>query len=127
MTGRKFDKRDTDKLSDLADLLILQLDAAAKKTSGVSSVAPFLVEICRRKFLNVAGTAKASKVKPDTIGTPNLGSYEIKPLDEAGRETALAQLQEFAGDEFLQDFRKWYTEEDWGWLTKELETERREK
>jgi hypothetical protein len=41
-----------------------------------------------------------------------LSSYEIKPLDKQGREAAVEQLREIAGDEFLQDFEKWYTSED---------------
>jgi hypothetical protein len=46
----------------------------------------------------------------DTVGKPNEeGEYEKKPLDFAGREAALLELQDFAGEEFLRDFEKWYT------------------
>ncbi len=54
------------------------------------------------------------------VGKSESGSYEIKPLDEKGREATLEQLREFAEDDFLQDFQKWYTPEDWEWLVKEL-------
>jgi hypothetical protein len=59
-------------------------------------------------------------VKKDTVGKAESDSYEIKPLDEKGREEALAQLREFAADDFLQDFKKWYTTEDWTWLIENL-------
>jgi hypothetical protein len=35
-------------------------------------------------------------------------------------------LQEFANDDFLEDFRKWYTTEDWNWLIKNLEKDKKE-
>jgi len=46
------------------------------------------------------------------VGKSEVGSYEIKALNEEERHTALEQLKEFANENFLEDFRKWYTEED---------------
>ncbi len=121
VTGKKMTRRDGENLEKFAELLILELKIAARRTENISSVPAFLTEVLRRK-LRDAPTAKNPKVKTDTLGKPGDESrYEIKPLDAGGRESALAQLREFAGDEFLQDFKKWYTEEDWSWLVKQLE------
>ena len=123
LTGKSPSENEAGKWADLADLLILELEVAARKTGGVSSVPAFLTEVLRRQFFAARQqpAGKISKdVKKDTVGKPETGAYEIKPLDEQGREAALEQLKEFAGDEFLQDFQKWYTAEDWKWITEQL-------
>jgi hypothetical protein len=125
LTGRNPSENEAEKWGDLADLLILELEVAARKTSGISSVPGFLTEVLRRQFFasRHRPTGKSSKeVKKDTVGKSETDSYEIKPLDEQGREAALDQLREFAKDEFLQDFKKWYTPEDWEWIMKQLKT-----
>ncbi len=126
MTGRKIQKRDGQNLEKIAELLLLELKIAARRTKGISSMPAFLAEILRRRFFTVqqktANRANNSfKVKIDTVGKPDSSAYEIKPLDKQGREESLAQLQEFIDDDFLQDFKKWYVEEDWAWLMKQLE------
>jgi hypothetical protein len=123
LTGKGVSKNEAEKWGTLAELLILELETAAKRADSISSVPAFLTEVLRRKLMN-ADTAgsKSQKTKTDVIGKPNeSGSYEIKLLDEQGRRAALAQLREFAGDEFLRDFEKWYTPADWEWLMTELE------
>ena len=123
ITGKGVTRSETEKWALLAELLILELEIAVSRAGGVSSVPSFLTEVLRRQFFasrQKQSSAKPSKVKTDTVGKPESGQYEIKPLDEKGREVALEQLREFADDEFLQDFKKWYTEEDWQWLIKEL-------
>ncbi len=125
LTGKSPSENEAEKWGDLADLLILELEVAARKTGGVSSVPAFLTEVLRRQFFTsrqqqAASSIKPSKTKTDTVGKADADSYEIKPLDEKGRELALEQLREFAADDFLQDFKKWYTEEDWQWLITEL-------
>lgn len=128
LTGKGLRKLDRENWKKLSELLILELKIAAHRTGNISSIPAFLTEVLRRKLRDIAlPTARAPKVKPDTVGRPESETYEIKALDEPGREVALEQLREFTGDNFLQDFKKWYTEEDWTWLTKELETEQREK
>ena len=125
LTGKGIQKRDADKWRSLAELLMLELEVAARRTESVSNVPAFLTEHLRRKLLSGSAhnPAKKQKSQPDVVGKPNeSGEYEIKPLDKASREAALDQLREFAGDELLQDFKKWYTEEDWAWLIKELES-----
>ncbi len=122
LTGRKASKREAERWGDLADLLVLELEIAAKRTGGVSSVPSFLIEVLRRQIVAVRQQqpVKGPKTKKDTIGKAEAGTYEIKPLDAKERETALEQLKEFAGDDFLQDFQKWYTSEDWKWITEQL-------
>jgi hypothetical protein len=122
LTGKGVSKNEAEKWGILAELLILELETAAKRSDSISSVPAFLTEVLRRKLMGAnAANPKAQKAKPDVIGKPNKsGSYEIKPLDEAGREAALEQLQEFADDDFLRDFEKWYTPGDWIELMAEL-------
>ncbi len=122
VAGEKMTRRDGENLGKFADLLILELKIAARRTENISSIPAFLTEVLRRKLRDAPPHAKNSKVKTDTLGKPDADSgYEIKPLDADGRETALVQLREFADDDFLQDFKKWYTAEDWVWLTEHLE------
>jgi hypothetical protein len=124
LTGKGISMREKDKWESLVDLLILELRTAAKRTGSVSSVPAFLTEVLRRQFFTQRqrrSSTKPSKTKPDTVGKSDSGTYEIKLLDQKGREAALEQLREFTGDDFLDDFKKWYTAEDWIWLMKELE------
>jgi len=122
ITGKPVSKRERAKWGNLADLLVLELEVAARKTESVSSVPAFLTEIIRRKLLNGSSDiTKTPKTKPDTVGKPDeAGEYEKRPLDEQGREEALVQLREFAGEDLLHDFEKWYTPEDWNWLNEQL-------
>lgn len=122
ITGKGVSKAEAEKWGTLADLLILELEIAASRVDGVSSVPAFLTEVLRRQFFSSRQktSGKPSKAKVDDIGKSESESYEIKLLDEKGRELALQQLREFADDEFLQDFKKWYTSEDWKWLTENL-------
>lgn len=122
VTGKEGSKADVEKWGDLAELLILELEVAARRAGGISSVPAFLTEVLRRQFFTARQPKpeKVSKAKPDTVGKSESDNFEIKPLDEQGREAALEQLKEFADESFLEDFRKWYTEEDWEWLMKKL-------
>ncbi len=125
LTGKSVTKREAESWGTLADLLILELEVAASRTDGVSSVPAFLTEVLRRQFFESrrqqsSSAAKPSKTKIDTVGKGESGTYEIKALDAQGREAALEQLREFASDEFLQDFKKWYTEDEWQWLMEHL-------
>jgi hypothetical protein len=125
ITGKGVLKSEAEKWGTLADLLILELEVAASRADGVSSVPAFLTEILRRQFFTARqqrSSGKSVKTKTDTVGKPESSSYEIKPLDEKGRESALEQLREFAGESFLEDFRKWYMPEDWEWLIEKLES-----
>lgn len=123
VTGKPLSSRESEKWGILADLLILELETAARHTESISSAPAFLTEVLRRKlFGGVSDRSKTRRTKPDALAQPNeSGEYEIKPLGEQGREEALEQLAEFAGTEFLRDFEKWYSAEDWQWLVGKLE------
>ena len=125
LTGKKLSKREVESLGILADLLILELKTAARRTDSISNVPAFLTEVLRRQFFTSrqerSFSNKSAKTKVDQVGRSESGTYEIKPLNEKGREEALSQLREFATDDFLQDFKKWYTEKDWKWLMNNLE------
>jgi hypothetical protein len=126
LTGRGISKREAEKWNDFADLIILELEIAASRSDGISSVPAFLTEVLRRQFFTShqqKSPTKSNKTKIDTVGNSESDSYEIKPLDAKERETAFEQLREFAGDDFLHNFKKWYTPVDWNWLIKRLETE----
>jgi hypothetical protein len=123
ITGKSASKHEAEKWGNLADLLILELEIAASRSTGVSSVPAFLTEIIRRKFFttrNQTVSSKKTAKKIDTVGKSENLSYEIKPLNEKEREETLSQLQEFAGEDFLLDFKKWYLNDDWEWLMKNL-------
>lgn len=120
ITGKKLSKRDSENLGNIADLLILELKIAARRTDTISSVPAFLTEVLRRKLRNTSTNAKISKVRADTVGKPESNSYEIKLLDGKGRAEALGHLREFADEDFLPDFKKWYLDEDWEWLMTNL-------
>ena len=121
LTGKPVSEREADKWGNLADLLILELEKSFRKTGSVSSVPAFLTEILRRQFFTpLPVTNKSSKTKTDIVGKNEAGEYEIKPLDPSGREAAFEQLKDFAGDDFLQDFEKWYTPADWKWLMRQI-------
>lgn len=123
LTGKNVSSREAESWGVLADLLILELEVAAKRTNGISSVPAFLTEVLRRQFFasrQSPSVPKPTQAKTDVVGKSDASAYEIKPLDQAGRESALEHLREFAADEFLQDFKKWYTPEDWGYLIKAL-------
>lgn len=123
VTGKPVSRREREKWGTLADLLILELESAARRAEAISSAPAFLTEVLRRKLLSGAAilSNKLPRAKIDAVNKPNAsGDYEKKPLDEKGREAALIELRDFAGDSFLEDFKKWYLEEDWQWLMKQL-------
>jgi hypothetical protein len=130
LTGAQLSKYEREKWGRLADLLVLELETASRRASNpVSSVPAFLTKVLSSKLLNQKPVEKTSpsksKAKPDTVGKqypePDGADDDIKPLDDESKEAAVIFLQEFKDDkEFLNDYKKWYTEEDWNWIIKEL-------
>jgi hypothetical protein len=131
LTGAPLSKYEREKWERLADLLVLELETASRHTTNpVSSVPAFLTKVLSSKLLNQKQPAERmskpkSGAKPDTVGKyyPELDGSddEIKPLNDESRQAALDLIREFKDDkEFLDSYRKWYTEEDWKWLLKEL-------
>lgn len=125
LTGKSPSKKEVDLWADLADLLILQLEIAASRAGAVSSVPAFLTEVLRRQFFAAHQQkpySKPNKVKRDTVGKSENVSYEIKPLDAEEREATVEHLREFVDSPYLIDFEKWYTPEDWEWITEQLKS-----
>ncbi len=143
ITGKGTSPNEAEKWGKLAELLILELELAARNTTGISSVPAFLTEVLRRRLIlnpeekSRSRNNSSDRKKPNraTVGknyddvessyNPETGEYEIKPLNEAGKAKALELVYEAkteGGEEFLEDLRKWYLAEDWEWLMKELES-----
>ncbi len=130
LTGAPLSKYEREKWERLADLLVLELETASRHaTNPGSSVPAFLTKVLSSKLLNQKPAERMSKpksgAKPDTVGKyyPELDGSddEIKTLNDESRQAALDLIREFKDDkEFLDSYRKWYTEEDWKWLLKEL-------
>ncbi|MGC2239187.1 MAG: hypothetical protein WA584_23730 [Pyrinomonadaceae bacterium] len=143
LTGKGTSPVEAEKWGKLAELLILELELAARNTKSITSVPAFLTELLRRRLIlspeekKKSGTNKPHQTKPNWIDVgknyddvessynPETGEYDIKPLSEAGKTKALELVYEAkteGGGEFLEDLKKWYLPEDWEWLTKELES-----
>ncbi len=123
ITGKKVSKSEAAKWGTLADVLILELEIAASRADGVSSVPAFLTEVLRRQFFSARQQkpySKPNKVKRDMVGKSENISYEIKPLDADEREATVEHLREFVDSPYLMDFEKWYTPEDWEWVFAQL-------
>jgi hypothetical protein len=130
LTGAPLSKYEREKWERLADLLVLELETASRHAGNpVSSVPAFLTKVLSSKLLNQKQHERTSKsksgTKPDTVGKyyPELdgADEEIKPLSDESREAAIDFLREFKDEkEFLESYKKWYTEDDWNWITKEL-------
>ncbi len=131
LTGASLSKYEREKWERLADLLVLELETASRHSSNpISSVPAFLTKVLSSKLLNQKQPERISKSKPgskpDTVGKyyPELddGDEEIKPLSNESKEAAVDFLREFKDDaEFLDGYKKWYTEADWSWILKQLE------
>lgn len=131
LTGAPLSKYEREKWERLADLLVLELETASRRASNpISSVPAFLTKVLSSKLLNQKPAGRISKsksgIKPDTVGKyyPELDGSddEIKSLNDESKEAAIDFLREFKDDvEFLASYKKWYTEEDWNWIIKELE------
>ncbi len=130
LTGAPLSKYEREKWERLADLLILELETAGRRASNPVSLVPaFLTKVLSSRLLNQKQPERSSKSKsgtnPDTVGKfyPELddSDEEIKPLNEESKEAAVDFLREFKDDaKFLDGYKKWYTEDDWNWITKEL-------
>jgi hypothetical protein len=131
LTGAPLSKYEREKWERLADLLVLELETAGRRTNNqVSSIPAFLTKVLSSKLLNQKPVEKhrnaKSNSKPDTVGKYYAeldgADDEIKPLNDESKAAAVSFLQDFKEDkEFLEGYKKWYTEEDWNWIVKELE------
>lgn len=141
LTGKGISPNDAEKWGKLAELLILELEIAARNTKSISSVPAFLTEVLRRRLIlnqeekSKPRSNKTGQKKPKWVDVgknyddvessynPITGEYDIKPLDEAGKTKALELVIEAnseGGNDFLEDLKKWYLPEDWEWLLRNI-------
>ncbi len=130
LTGAPLSKYEREKWERLAELLVLELETASRHASNpVSSVPAFLTKVLSSKLLNQKQPERTSKsksgTKPDTVGKyyPELdgADAEIQPMSDESKGAAIDFLSEFKDEkEFLDSYKKWYTEDDWNWIIKEL-------
>jgi hypothetical protein len=128
ISGKPPNKNQQRKWTELAELLIMELEVASARTTSVSDVPAFLTEHLRRRLMPVKGkVAKPKSNKSPQTGKQqppdSIGTYEAEPLTEQGREStkqAFAGYIEKGQKEFLMALQDSYTREDWEWLMKEL-------
>jgi hypothetical protein len=73
LTGRGISKREADHWNNFADLIILELEVAARRTNGISLVPAFLTEVLRRQFSLLVSKgllSKQKKLKPILLAKP---------------------------------------------------------
>lgn len=135
LIGKELKSNDNEKLKELAELLVMELEIAAARTDSISNVPAFLTEHLRRRLLgksDVQTAGKTSGVKPAEEKLP-VGktddlteTYQAEPLTVQARKTVLKTMREYVGKgqrEFVMSLRDTYTAEDWKWLSENLSDE----
>ncbi len=136
LIGKELKSDDNEKLKDLAELLVMELEIAAARTDSISNVPAFLTEHLRRRLLgrsnvqmsnknlSAKSTAKSLPIdKTAILIHPEAENYQAEPLTEQARETVLKTMREYIGKgqrEFVMSLRDTYTTEDWKWLSENL-------
>lgn len=130
VSGKRPQKKDAEKLNELAEFLAMELEIAAARAKSVSNVPAFLTEHLRRRLLKREASLpskQSGKVSGKLSGKQEseLPIYDPEPLSEQGREAVLRTMREYIAKgqkDFVFGQRESYTESDWQWLTKNLET-----
>jgi hypothetical protein len=136
LIGKELKPDDNEKLKELAELLVMELEIAAARTDSISNVPAFLTEHLRRRLLgkpNARTTNKTARPKPAGKSLPvgktdpsiqTAGeTYQAEPLPAQARETVLRTMREYVGKgqgEFVMSLQDTYTAEDWKWLSENL-------
>jgi Leucine-rich repeat (LRR) protein len=133
ISGKSPNKNQQRKWTELAELLVMELEVASARTTSVSDVPAFLTEHLRRRLMPAKKEAAKKEVsKTKTSKSLQIGkqqssepieNYQAEPLTEQGREStkqAFAGYMEKGQKEFLLGLEDSYTREDWEWLMKEL-------
>lgn len=76
LTGKKLNRADAERWGKLADLLVLELNIAAKRTGAVSNIPAFLTEVLRRKLL--APETEDKTPKAERSGSRSFGEKSAK-------------------------------------------------
>ncbi len=140
LIGKELKSADNEKLKELAEMLVMELEIAAARTDSISNVPAFLTEHLRRRLSRKQDTRAASKTssaksagkspqngKTGPVLETDAEIYRAEPLSEQARETVLKTMLQYAErgqSEFVLGLQDTYTAEDWKWLTKNLEIEK---
>ncbi|MGI8545364.1 MAG: hypothetical protein ACR2MD_18055 [Aridibacter sp.] len=130
LTGKKSSKFESETWERLGDLLINELIRAKEKTDSVSSVPAFLTEVLKRKLNNLSkkpNISKGKNTKSDAGKSLSAHSDQQNLPKEELEETLKIFIRNLRDEEGLESLiygqEKIYSEADWRWLMKELETE----
>lgn len=135
ITGKFPHKQQRENWKQLAQILAMEFEIAAARTSSISNVPSFLTEHLRRRLLRKSETkienksfgkivSHSSQVGKQ-VGEVNhkIEEFIAEPLNNQSRETVLKTMQEYIDkgqEEFVMSLRESYTKEDWGWLESNL-------
>lgn len=121
VSGRVPRNSDKEKWKEFAELIAMELEIAATRTSSISSVPAFLTEHLRRRLIRKISAQKLKASKPST--SKNKESeflvYEAESLSQQGREVVLKTFREYIEKgqrDFVLSFEETYTKEDWLFL-----------
>jgi hypothetical protein len=143
LTGKKLTDNDNEKLKELAELLVMELEIAAARTDSVSNVPAFLTEHLRRRLLGRPNAQTSDKIssaksaenflptgKTSNSTQSDTETYQAEPLTEQARQTVLKTMLGYVRKgqrEFVMSLRDTYTAEDWAWLSENLSAEAKKK
>jgi len=136
LIGKELKSDDGEKLKELAELLVMELEIAVARTDSITNVPAFLTEHLRRRLSGKPNAQTASKISntksagnsspvdktANTIQT-DVEPYQAEALTSQARETVLKTMQQYVGKgqrEFVMSLRDTYTSEDWKWLSENL-------
>jgi replication initiation and membrane attachment protein DnaB len=139
LIGKELKSDDGEKLKELAELLVMELEIAVARTDSITNVPAFLTEHLRRRLSGkpnaqtaskISNTKSAGKSSPvdKTANTiqPDVEIYQAEALTSQARETVLRTMRQYVGKgqrEFVMSLRDTYTCEDWKWLSENLSDE----
>lgn len=112
-SGRDLSVVEREKISELVDLLMSELEQAAAKTDSISNIPAFLIEHLRRKLLKPISAPGTKQTSPIRVTT-----------EKINRKVELETLRDIFADGGMDEVEKWrgnYTPEDWEWLMNDLE------
>jgi hypothetical protein len=143
LIGKELKSADNQKLKELAELLVMELEIAAARTDSISNVPAFLTEHLRRRLsrktedrttdenFDAKSAGKSSRSDKTVVAIDSDGEiYRAEPLSGPARETVLETMRQFvaAGQrEFVMGLADTYTAEDWKWLSENLAGEEAKK
>ena len=139
ITGKKPSLTEREKWSEVAELLVIELELAAARTDSVSSVPAFLKEVLRRKLEKKSispkgkSSAKASPKgvsrslqvgKPGSIRADEEADWEKENMSAEEKQKTLLIMRDRIKEghkDLMMSMEQAYSKSDWQWLTDKLE------